>query len=73
MLHTLDRYLANDLHQVIVFVTPAVFLDPLFVGGKPFQIDHRHIPLSIEITAHPRSKLLLPLRRGFQIVAAFQG
>ena len=50
-MHALDRYLANDVHQVIVLVTPTVFLDSLFVGGKPFQIELRHIPLSIEIPA----------------------
>jgi hypothetical protein len=32
----LDRYLANDVHQIVFLVAAAVLRDPLFVGGEPF-------------------------------------
>ena len=35
-LPVLDRYLANDVHQIVFLMAPAVLLDLLFVGGEPF-------------------------------------
>jgi hypothetical protein len=32
----LDRYLADDVHQIVFLVAAAVLRDPLFVGGEPF-------------------------------------